>query len=365
MGASYLNLGLWPFLRLDLSEQKSIEGQSVAQGPHSAKIQFNRMTPTFDLIVNRPQEKIEFRQIRLPYGLNHVLPLKAGLSNAKLIAQKVTGSVLYPVCKIEGQALKTFDNKTLPVDLDRCYHLVAADCSEQKSFAVLLRELSSESKVVGDSQEKEVRPGQLKSIVSQQLGVLGEIYRAPNKVVELKSSRYSLAITFDGKDIAIESSQLTKKGQLCGICGNQNQAQKDDVEGPKKCMYSKPEVEQASYRLRDEPRGCEAQKPLSQLIKQQLERENQQCHQKYDIPTKISKSLRTQQGECTILKHAVVKRPGQICISKKPVTQCSAGCKPSHSDLLEKRIPFVCLREDRMAEHYAKKAERGEQMPEL
>ena len=309
--ASYLKLGLWPFLRLDLSEQKSIEGQSVAQGPHSAKIQFNRMTPTFDLIVNRPQEKIEFRQIRLPYGLNHVLPLKAGLSNAKLIAQKVTGSVLYPVCKIEGQALKTFDNKTLPVDLDRCYHLVAADCSEQKSFAVLLRELSSESKrevkiilgqseiklipegssdikVVVDGQEKEVRPGQLKSIVSQQLGVLGEIYRAPNKVVELKSSRYSLSITFDGKDIAIESSQLTKKGQLCGICGNQNQAQKDDIEGPKKCMYSKPEVEQASYRLRDEPRGCEAQKPLSQLIKQQLERENQQCHQKYDIPTKVN-----------------------------------------------------------------------------
>merc|ERR1712029_769644 len=56
-----------------------------------------------------------------------------------------------------------------------------------------------------------VRPGQLKSIVSQQLGVLGEIYRAPNKVVELKSSRYSLSITFDGKDIAIESSQLTKR----------------------------------------------------------------------------------------------------------------------------------------------------------
>merc|ERR1711899_496251 len=331
--ASYLKLGLWPFLRLDLSEQKSIEGQSVAQGPHSAKI--------------------EFRQIRLPYGLNHVLPLKAGLSNAKLIAKKVTGSVLYPVCKIEGQALKTFDNKTLPVDLDRCYHLVAADCSEQKSFAVLLRELSSESKrevkiILGQSEIKLIPEGS-----------------SDIKVVVLKSSRYSLSITFDGKDIAIESSQLTKKGQLCGICGNQNQAQKDDVEGPKKCMYSKPEVEQASYRLRDEPRGCEAQKPLSQLIKQQLERENQQCHQKYDIPTKISKSLRTQQGECTILKHAVVKRPGQICISKKPVTQCSAGCKPSHSDLLEKRIPFVCLREDRMAEHYAKKAERGEQMPEL
>merc|ERR1712004_148710 len=214
---SYLKLGLWPFLRLDISQQsqRSIEGQSVSQGPVSAKI--------------------EFRQIRLPYGLTHVLPLKAGISNAKVIAQKVTGSVLYPVCKIEGQALKTFDNKTFPVDLDRCFHLVAADCSEQKSYAVMLRELSPESKrevkiilgqseiklipegssdikIVVDGQEKEVRPGQLKSLVSQRSQeVLGEIYRAPNKVVQLKSSRYSLSITFDGKDIAIESSQLTKK----------------------------------------------------------------------------------------------------------------------------------------------------------
>ena len=200
---SYLKLGLWPFLRLDISQQsqRSIEGQSVSQGPVSAKIQFNRRTPSFDLVINRPTEKIEFRQIRLPYGLNHVLPLKAGISNTKVIAQKVTGSVLYPVCKIEGQALKTFDNKTLPVDLDRCFHLVAADCSEQKSFAVMLRELSSESKrevkiilgqseiklipegssdikVVVDGQEKEVRPGQLKSVVSQRSQeVLGEIYR--------------------------------------------------------------------------------------------------------------------------------------------------------------------------------------------
>merc|ERR1712166_1574760 len=56
-----------------------------------------------------------------------------------------------------------------------------------------------------------------------------------------------------------------------------------------------------------------------------------------------------QTGQCTILKYAVLRRPGQICISKKAVTQCAAGCQPSQPELLEKQIPFTCLKEDRVA----------------
>ena len=107
----------------------------------------------------------------------------------------------------------------------------------------------------------------------------------------------------------------------------------------------------------------------------------------------ISKSLKTQTGQCTILKYAVLRRPGQICISKKvlnfskiknvwtlnfefsknifskliipfifkkAVTQCAAGCQPSQPELLEKQIPFTCLKEDRVAERYVKKADRSE-----
>ena len=308
MAVSYLKLAIWPFMKYDSAERME---SSVSESPVTAKIQFNRYTPTFDLTINRPNERIQFRQIRLPYGLNEIFPLKAGISNTKQVAQKVTGSVLYPVCKIEGSVLKTFDNKTLPFALDRCFHLVAADCSEQKSFGVLTREITEEKrevkiflgkteiklipeasdiKVMVNGQEKEVRPTQWKEIRSESRSVVkAAIYKAPNKVVQLKSSKYSLDITFDGKHLAIETSQITKKGQLCGICGNQNQQQKDDIEGPKKCMYSKPEVEQASYRIRDEPRGCDAQKPLSSHIREELERENSVCHKKRIIPTKVNK----------------------------------------------------------------------------
>merc|ERR1712066_693407 len=123
-------------------------------------------------------------------------------------------------------------------------------------------------------------------------------------------------IIFDGHSIVMESSQVFK-GQLCGLCGNQNQQIKDELEGPKKCMHSKPEILAASYRISNLPQSCEQEKPLSPSIKKQLSKEESQCLKEKFIPTKISKSLKTQNGQCTILKHSVVRRPGQICVSKK------------------------------------------------
>ena len=62
---------------------------------------------------------------------------------------------------------------------------------------------------------------------------------------------------------------------------------------------------------------------------------------------------------------SVVRRPGQICLSKKAVTQCATGCQPIKPEPLLKKISFTCFKEDRVAEHYAKKAERGQKMTEL
>merc|ERR1719348_512831 len=44
---------------------------------------------------------------------------------------------------------------------------------------------------------------------------------------------------------------------------------------------------------------------------------------------------------------------------------CRALCQPSQPQLLEKQIPFTCLKEDRVAERYVNKAERGERLPEI
>ena len=124
---------MWPFLKIDpehiMYSTWSIP-PTVRPGPLSARLQFHRETPSFDLIITRPQEKIQFGQIRLPYPLEMVLPLKGAVgmvlplkgavgavavegavNNLKMVAQKFTGHTLFPVCNVEGHTLNTFDNR--------------------------------------------------------------------------------------------------------------------------------------------------------------------------------------------------------------------------------------------------------------
>ena len=58
-------------------------------------------------------------------------------------------------------------------------------------------------------------------------------------------------------------------------------------------MYSKPEIEAAAYRVPNSPAGCEAVKPLSQSIKDQLQKESTQCLKPTFIPTKVRIFLST------------------------------------------------------------------------
>jgi hypothetical protein len=54
--------------------------------------------------------------------------------------------------------------------------------------------------------------------------------------------------------------------------------------GPGKCVYSKPELQVASYRVQS---GDECQTNLPRQVQNQLEREREQCVQYKEIPTKV------------------------------------------------------------------------------
>ena len=193
--------------------------------------------------------------------------------------------------------------------LDQCFHLVAADCSKQQLYGVLARQLapssqqkelqvflgqseiriqpqSSQLKVSVDGQQLHIQENQWQSLKSQQGQYLGQIFLAQNNVVQIYAPAYALSLTFDGHDAAVETSQYLK-GQQCGICGNQNQQTKDEMEGPQFCMYSEAEIQNAAYRLPNYPQGCDQKQPLSQSIKQKLQEQNQQCHKRHAIYTKV------------------------------------------------------------------------------
>jgi hypothetical protein len=61
------------------------------------------------------------------------------------LSQNLIGKPLYPQCQLEGNTGVTFDNVSSPMQLDECFHLLAADCSAQKQFAVLVRKSEKSS----------------------------------------------------------------------------------------------------------------------------------------------------------------------------------------------------------------------------
>jgi len=324
------------------------------------------------MVIERPMEKLKFGQIRLPYPLNLVLPLKSGIVNSvKSTANLISANTILPTCVVEGKALQTFDNRSLPMITDPCAHLVAADCSIHGRFAILANDLPNGQKkftvIIGKS-KVDILAVLNSHMEATTVDNLDGINLVQNEgAISISAPQFGLQELYLDvtHTMSIQLNPLVLKGHMCGLCGNFNMQYKDDLQGPKTCMYSKPEVEIAAYRIPDYPSGCDAKKPLTQNIKDLLQKESNQCLKPITIPTKLSKSMKTQTGQCTILKYAVVTRPGQICISKKAVTQCAPGCQPSQPELLEKQIPFTCLKEDRVAERYVNKAERGERLPEI
>jgi hypothetical protein len=164
-----------------------------------------------------------------------------------------------------------------------------------------------------------------------------------------------MTLQFNGERMVVKASS-TLKNKLAGICGASNLNIKGgEPTGFKSCAYSKASLEVASNRI--QAGSCPQ---LEQSIKEELEKEKGQCSKVEVAPAKLIKGYMASAGKCTIQKHVTVNRPGQICISKVPVALCGPVCKAEQSQKVEKVVPFTCLPEGRLAEHYARKTQAGE-----
>jgi len=388
---------LWPYLKDVLSTGSSHSPRSYGTTKTTtARILFKQSLPTFDLIIKEElsgEQQIVFKNVRLPYPLSVFMPLKAGVSNIELSLNKLTGGSFSPVCKINEETMTTFDNKTVHLNLDGCFHLLTADCSKSMQFGVLARAMKTggrrEMRVfLGDSEIRmipsERHAGSFshiemilngetvstpvnawKSLVGRDSGkIVGSVFRGRDNTLKIKSSAFGVELTFDGERIAITASPLMKN-KLCGLCGDFNMQKKADVTGPSGCVYSKASLAVAAYRLPCSQHGESTENSLPFGIKQQLRREEQICHQYKEIPTKVTKSFKIESGKCSQQKHVVLVRPGsqEVCISKEPVKQCGGACRAAQPARMEaKPVGFACLPEGRLAQHYNNKAQEGKDL---
>jgi len=273
-------------------------------------IGFHQETPSFDLTIVREGENWHFANVRIPYPFNLVFPLKAGRNNYQLAVRALTGKSYTPECKVGIEQLTTFDNKTIPLVLDDCFHLLSGDCSKDKSFGILARRIRSDNSrrelkvflgdismvlapsskfsshesaditVTVEKEEVRVPKGVWIPIVAHGK-TYGQIYRSTDNVFKLKANKFNANFLYDGARVVIHGSSYLKS-KLCGMCGNFNQVSKDDVLGPAICAHANPEVLAASYRVKSDK--CSS---LPQHVEQQLEKDHQECHQIKQLPTQV------------------------------------------------------------------------------
>jgi hypothetical protein len=378
----------WPNLAPSTSEMSGRNDGDKVSDEKNIKILFNTATQTFDLFIRQSSGKTVFKHVRIPYPLNFVFPLPATREGVLGLTNSLVGKSFYPKCQIEGQHIRTFDNRSASMHIDNCYHLLAGDCSPRKQFGVLVRQSSAQAsnkdvkvflgkteilltpsqrhssydnsvRVVVNGSPIELQKNEKKTIRGSDSHIVAEIKETEDGVVILESKNVN--IVYNGFKVQVEASYL-QKNRLCGLCGDLNGQQQADLRGPRECIYSEPEVFAASYRVQIQGEQCQE---LSNHIQQKLQSEKKQCVKYREIPTKVMNAFKSQNGgRCTIHHHELIEKRGQLCFSRKPVIECGASCRAE--SMVEKKISFGCLPKDsRITERYAEKVQRGEVVPEL
>ena len=363
----------------------TVESSSVESRRYKSIVQlsFRQQTPSFDLEIVRPTEKVLFRNVRVSYPYNLFFPLTAVRNNVRLAAnQVVSGSVLSTeACTLNGQNIIKFNGQhvMIPASHPGAEILIAADSSNFHRFGVMAKSMGNrqwESKIVLKKNVIEVIPSgsvlrvlvngkpiqiSTKPVVAHDISgksVIATLEKTTDGVVIVKAPRFNLnEVRTNGVRLQVVPS-IEMKNKLTGLCGG---FQKPIVSQTQtsQCVFSKPELEVASWTV-----PSSSVSVPSHLVSE-LKKETEICSKVMVQPTKVAKAYKAATGRCTILKHLTMMRPGKMCISKVPVTQCGPSCKSQESQMTVKPVPFTCLPLGRQAEHYLVKVQKGESLPEL
>merc|ERR1719300_1802443 len=136
---NFLKAYLYPYYCPSASTVESHQFESLRY-KSTVQVSFHQQTPSFDLEIVRPTEKIFFRNVRVSYPYNLFFPLSAIRNNVRLAAnQLVSGSVLSTkTCAMTGHHIVKFNGQSIdiPKSLTRNGLVLAFDSSNFNRFGV-------------------------------------------------------------------------------------------------------------------------------------------------------------------------------------------------------------------------------------
>jgi hypothetical protein len=191
-----------------------------------------------NITVKTPNQSVWMKYIPLPFKLRALNFRKSIASDfIAAITEDKYQSYGKSICKVNDRKVKTFDGSTYRVPISTCYSLLAKDCTEEKSFAILMKKQSATTqekklKIVTKQHKLVLYPAgshvkvelneREYNVDSQELirehG--HEVLRVSPEASYLKVDLVELGVTvyFDGYSANIKMSPIYM-GRQCGLCG--------------------------------------------------------------------------------------------------------------------------------------------------
>merc|ERR550519_2603839 len=190
--------------------------------PQQVKVQlnFNQEVNTVSLRVESPEDRTEYRDIRLPSQLQGVLPLVAGQNPAEQTYKALTGESYLSKCVVGQGYIQTFDRRTYSYQIDECDHVAASDCSGDNDHAVMTKEVNGMKHItiLAGQNKIEVSPAQAytNQVEEYSITVNGEEQELiKNQKISLTSDKKISAHLTEDKTVVISapSSRITHSGK--------------------------------------------------------------------------------------------------------------------------------------------------------
>jgi len=194
-----------------------------------------------DLVMETARGKEERNDI--PLRMNWT-PLMRKLKFTSTIKRLMDMRIINP-CVVTNAEIRSNDNVTYAYEPSSCWTLTSASCGPTPTFAVFSRKGASGAKldviVMVGGHKVEMSGSQIKVDGSSQSIADGEAYTHMREGTEIFKvfrwgSTYNLYsflkvwVAYDGNFVEVVPAPSTK-GQHCGICGNYNRQQSDEMTG--------------------------------------------------------------------------------------------------------------------------------------
>ncbi|XP_046405787.1 vitellogenin-A1-like [Ischnura elegans] len=324
-------------------------------------------------------------------------------------------------CGLDRDSVSTFDNKTYPIHLGKCWHVMMTsqpeddDSSSSSSnddltaeVTVLVRDASSHEKevkvILGDdvfdlkpsgssSSKKSSESGDADGVVyfnQKQRSVSyrkinnvtdsdGEMlafwYALPSGAIIFEAPQHEIAIMYNGEAAWLEAGS-TYRGDVLGLCGTYDSEPATDFTSPKSCILEQPKMFAASWAVPDQTCQGEAKEWQRRAASAPC---FNQTFTPHDVITeedansgyssrssKSSRSSNAQSGRssssssnsgCTQHRTKIIEQGTQTCFSMRPQPTCANNCRATGK--VEKSVDVHCIANSSASRHFVEMVKKG------